>query len=187
MKNNTSTDWEFIVYTWDQQELGLNSLEIARKQLLFATTQPLFPKNMKPKVNEHIRLLRLQRGYSQENMADSLSLSTTAYGDIERGKTDLTLTRLAQIADVLGVDSAELLTGTIQESKALEAIPTPAVDTQHLQLIIEKQQLEIEKLSLEVDAWKRQYERAVARERLALELMQVVGNQAAPVRERIGF
>ncbi|RYY39087.1 XRE family transcriptional regulator, partial [archaeon] len=38
---------------------------------------------------------------SVENMADLLGLSTTAYGDIERGKTDLTLSRLSQIATVL--------------------------------------------------------------------------------------
>lgn len=52
---------------------------------------------------EKIRLQRLQRGLSQENMADLLNLSTTAYGDIERGKTDLTLSRLTQIATVLDV------------------------------------------------------------------------------------
>ena len=167
--------------------MGLNGTRNHLKAAFIHYGTLLFPKKMKAKVNEHIRLLRLQRGYSQENMADLLGLSTTAYGDIERGKTDLTLTRLFQIADALDVDSAELLTGTIQESKVIEAIPTSPVDSQRLELIIEKQQLEIEKLHLEIDAWKRQYERAVARERLALELMQAVGSQSASVRERIGF
>lgn len=144
---------------------------------------------MKPKVNEHVRLLRLQRGYSQENMADMLGLSTTAYGDIERGKTELTLSRLSQIADALGVDSTELLTGSIQESKAIEAVPTATtpVNQEPIQLLLEKQQLEIEKLRMEVEHWKRQYDKAASRERLALELMHALTKQETPVRERIGF
>lgn len=137
---------------------------------------------MKPKVNEHIRLLRLQRGYSQENMADMLGLSTTAYGDIERGKTDLTLTRLSQIANVLHVESAELLSGPVQEARAIEAVPTSSPDMQHLQFLIEKQKLEMEKLRLEAENWKRRYE-----ERIALELIRAIGTQTATSRERIGF
>lgn len=150
---------------------------------------------MKTKINENIRLLRLQRGYSQENMADLLHLSTTAYGDIERGKTDITLSRLEQIAQVLGVDSASLLlppSPPAVSQQAFEAVPvthqaTPTPDMSAIQLLLEKQQLEIEKLTLEVENWKRRYERAVTQEQLTRELINALTPQPAPARERIGF
>ncbi len=119
---------------------------------------------MKP--GETIRHLRQQRGYSQEAMADSLGLSTTAYGDIERGKTDLTISRLAQIADVLGTAPLAIL-GADDEADALR----------HQ---LEKQALEVEKLRLEAAYWKEKYD-----ERLRLELFGATLSHQT--RERIGF
>lgn len=131
---------------------------------------------------EKIRLQRLQRGLSQENMADLLNLSTTAYGDIERGKTDLTLSRLTQIAQVLAVSPLVLLSD--------EAIPAQVVEektdgiVQHeletLRLTIEKQQVELDKFRLEADYWKRKYD-----DRIAMEVLRSMGVEQK--RERIGF
>src|SRR5690606_29982111 len=58
---------------------------------------------------ERLRQARLQRGLSQENMADTLGISTTAYGDLERGRTEMTLSRLAAIGTALEVGIPELL------------------------------------------------------------------------------
>ncbi|GAB3639455.1 helix-turn-helix domain-containing protein [Spirosoma arcticum] len=137
---------------------------------------------MKHSLPERIRLQRLQRGLSQENMADLLSLSTTAYGDIERGKTDLTLSRLSQIAHVLDVSPVTLLTD--------EAIPAQVVDSQPkeianheletLRLTVEKQQVELDKLRLEADYYKRRYD-----DRIAMEVARSMG--VSQSRERIGF
>ena len=135
---------------------------------------------MKISVEEKIRLQRLQRGFSQENMADLLGLSTTAYGDIERGKTELTLSRLNQIAAVLDLAPIALLT---DDTVAVQVIP-PDEETEReretQQLTIEKQQLEIDKLRLEADYWKRKYD-----DRMALELLRSIGVEQT--RERIGF
>ncbi|WP_019990838.1 helix-turn-helix domain-containing protein [Rudanella lutea] len=132
-------------------------------------------------LSERIRLRRLQRGLSQENMADLLHLSTTAYGDIERGKTDLTLSRLSQIAAVFDLSPAALLTDEEPLTPA-EAVPLsdPSHELETLRLTVEKQQLELEKLRLETDYWKRRYE-----DRIAFELARALGQE--PVRERIGF
>ncbi len=59
-----------------------------------------------------IRQIRLSLGLSQENMADGLQISTTAYGDLERGKTEITISRLATIADIFNLDISDLLTDT---------------------------------------------------------------------------
>jgi XRE family transcriptional regulator, regulator of sulfur utilization len=58
---------------------------------------------------ERIRQIRLQKGLSQENMADMLGLSTTAYGDMERGRTELSVSRLENIAKLLDVALPDLL------------------------------------------------------------------------------
>lgn len=126
---------------------------------------------MKTNVIEKIRLLRLQKGYSQENMADLLGLSTTAYGDLERGKTELTLSRLQHIAAALDIELTTLLTDA--------ALPAPTAPDLTAQL--ETQQLEIEKLRLEIAHWKRKYQDQLTAQ-LARQLIE-----AQPPRERIGF
>ena len=57
---------------------------------------------------QRLKTLRLSKGWSQEEMANQLNLSVTGYAKIERGETDTNLSRLEQIAQVLGVDLVEL-------------------------------------------------------------------------------
>ena len=131
---------------------------------------------------EKIRLQRLQQGLSQENMADLLNLSTTAYGDIERGKTDLTLSRLSQIAQVLGVSPLALLTDEAISAQVIDEKPADMIshELETLRLTVEKQQVELDKLLLEADYWKRKYD-----DRIAMELFRSMGVEQK--RERIGF
>lgn len=131
---------------------------------------------------EKIRLQRLQRGLSQENMADLLGLSTTAYGDIERGKTDLTLSRLTQIATVLDLSPLALLTDEALTAQVIEAKTdeTTSHELETLHLLVEKQQVELDKLRLEADYWKRKYD-----DRIAMEVLRSMGVEQK--RERIGF
>ncbi|MBD2699334.1 helix-turn-helix transcriptional regulator [Spirosoma sp. BT702] len=137
---------------------------------------------MKNSIGEKIRLQRLQRGLSQENMADLLNLSTTAYGDIERGKTDLTLSRLTQIAQALDVAPLSLLSDDAIPAQVIEEKPDVVVhhELETLRLLVEKQQIELDKLRLEADYWKRKYD-----ERVAFDLLRSMGMEEK--RERIGF
>ena len=115
-------------------------------------------------------------------MADLLNLSTTAYGDIERGKTDLTLSRLSQIAQVLDVSPLTLLSDEAIPAQVIEAKPDELVSHEltTLRLMVEKQQVELDKLRLESDYWKRKYD-----ERIAMEVLRSMGVEQK--RERIGF
>jgi len=135
---------------------------------------------MKTTIEEKIRLQRLQRGFSQENMADLLNLSTTAYGDIERGKTELTLSRLNQIAAVLNLSPMALLADDAVAVQVISPDDETERERETLQLTVEKQQLEIDKLRLEADYWKRKYD-----DRIAMELLRSIGVEQT--RERIGF
>lgn len=57
------------------------------------------------------RKFREKTGFSQENFAHERDLPRTYYGDIERGKRNLTLESVFKIADALGVNPKELLEG----------------------------------------------------------------------------
>jgi transcriptional regulator with XRE-family HTH domain len=87
---------------------------------------------MKEKVAERIRLLRQQKGLSQQNLADELGITVAAYSNIERGVTDVNMTRLEQIAILLNTtpsslisdanhanDSSELVYGTLNNHVAM--------------------------------------------------------------------
>jgi len=62
------------------------------------------------KLHEKIRFMRQLQGWSQEDMADKLEMSVSGYAHIERGETDVQLSKLEKIAKVFGVDLLELLT-----------------------------------------------------------------------------
>jgi transcriptional regulator with XRE-family HTH domain len=62
------------------------------------------------KVGDKTRNLRTIKGLSQENMANLLGMSLVAYGDIERNKKDVNLSRLEQISEALGVAVTDILT-----------------------------------------------------------------------------
>lgn len=58
---------------------------------------------------EIIRELREQRQWTQEQMAEKLGLTRNGYAKIERGESTPTLTRLEDIAQVLGIRLSDLL------------------------------------------------------------------------------
>jgi transcriptional regulator with XRE-family HTH domain len=59
--------------------------------------------------HEKIRFLRQAKGWTQEEVADKLKMSQNGYGCIERGETDVNLSRLEQIADLFDIKLSELL------------------------------------------------------------------------------
>jgi transcriptional regulator with XRE-family HTH domain len=60
------------------------------------------------KVHEKIRFMRQSKGWSQEQMADKLNLSVNGYANIERGETDVQISRLEKIAETFGMELLEL-------------------------------------------------------------------------------
>lgn len=60
-------------------------------------------------VHEKIKFIRQLKGWSQEEVADKLAMSANGYGSIERGETDVNLSRLEQIADVFGIELSDLI------------------------------------------------------------------------------
>lgn len=59
-------------------------------------------------VHEKIRLIRETKGLTQEQLAEKLKMLPSAYGDIERGDSDIKLSRLEKIAESLEFKLSEL-------------------------------------------------------------------------------
>ena len=57
----------------------------------------------KKAIGENIRLKRVEKRLSQENMAFDLDISQAAYSKIELGQTELTVSRVFEIAEILEV------------------------------------------------------------------------------------
>jgi len=92
---------------------------------------------------EKIRLTRQLRGYSHEYIAQALDISQAAYSKIESGKTQLTIQRLFQIAEILEASIFDLLnTEIINRTQYLEEILGSNIIVKDK--IIQKQQEEID-------------------------------------------
>lgn len=60
-------------------------------------------------VRDKIRFIRQLKGWSQEEVAEKLEMSINGYANIERGETDVQISRLEQIAKIFGIDLTELM------------------------------------------------------------------------------
>ncbi|MEZ5671761.1 MAG: helix-turn-helix domain-containing protein [Thiotrichaceae bacterium] len=118
-------------------------------------------------VHEKIKVLRSLKNLSQEEMASKLGISTHAYAKIERGETDVNLSRLQEIAQVLAIDLAQLF--GLNEKNIFNFIGVVEIiqsnlGSQHHSFSmnlgysheLEKKQLIIEKLELEISYLKQQ-------------------------------
>jgi len=83
---------------------------------------------------DHIRLFRLAKGLTQENIADQLGISGSAYAKIERGQSDITISRIEEIACIFGLTTSQLIsiTDTIQKTSTLITSKVPEKPTNGL-------------------------------------------------------
>lgn len=72
-------------------------------------------------LGKKIRLLRHQKGWSQEDVAKRLDISIPAFSKIETGITDVNLSRLNQISKLFGLTLVQLLsTSDSEEEKQIQ-------------------------------------------------------------------
>jgi transcriptional regulator with XRE-family HTH domain len=65
-------------------------------------------QELQQRIGKQIKRLRSYNEMTQEQVAEKLHIDRNAYGEIERGKTDIHLSRLVQIANFFGVETGEL-------------------------------------------------------------------------------
>lgn len=137
---------------------------------------------MPTKLYKRIKFFRGINGWTQEFMAEKLKMSVIGYGNIERGDTDVTLSRLEEIAKILGIELQELfdshgkvvinlgetsVNGDNHGESAYQKVTNVRQEVEHelekAQLIIEQQikqiyllQQEVEHLKEIIDLLKKQ-------------------------------
>lgn len=68
------------------------------------------------KTHEKLRALRTAKGFSQQYVAHKLNLDPANYGRLERGEAKLTLDRLEQVLEILGVKMEDFVWYPLQQS-----------------------------------------------------------------------
>ena len=64
---------------------------------------------LKKEIGKKIEQIRTVKGWSRDQVADKIKMSVAGYGSIERGETNIRLTRLAQLAEIFEVTLSDLL------------------------------------------------------------------------------
>lgn len=101
--------------------------------------------------HEKIKWLRLQRDWSQDEMAHQLNMSASGYGAIERGETNTSYAKLQKIARVFNMDVSELESIDKKNIIHLEnnnATLTNCPSTNNIYLSPVELKYEVEKLNL---------------------------------------
>ena len=93
---------------------------------------------MKNIVADKIRLERLKQNLSQQNMADELGITAAAYSNLERGVSDISITRLFQVARILN-QTPQWFIEEMNSSKDLFKTDVRELNVQHDLLILQKE------------------------------------------------
>jgi transcriptional regulator with XRE-family HTH domain len=62
-------------------------------------------------LGRRVRAYRVERGLSQEKLAEKAHVHRTYVGSLERGERNVALINIVRLADALGIDPCELVTG----------------------------------------------------------------------------
>lgn len=119
-------------------------------------------------VQEKIRLVRKAKGWTQEVVAEKLEMSVNGYGDIERGDTDIKLSKLQKIADLFDLKLSELielnekgiLNLAYKQTNSYWSIGSNFNELQQLKLELEKSQLMNEYKDKEIVMLKHEIEKS---------------------------
>lgn len=73
-------------------------------------------------IGERLRLQRKKMGLTQEQAAELLGISSTYYGEIERGNRKLSIQRVLTVYEKMGLEPTYLLTGQQLTSKEVSSL-----------------------------------------------------------------
>ena len=67
-------------------------------------------------IGERLKKARIERKLTQEKLAEKLDVSIAFLSRIERGSSHISLKRLSQICDILGISEGSILNGSSNNS-----------------------------------------------------------------------
>jgi len=114
---------------------------------------------IKKELGRRLRLIRNVKGLSQENMAEGLGITQSAYAQIETGRTDINISRLESIAKIFQLSVAEIL--TFGDNSELNIANEPAAVYQRRGLIEAQKELAVRDYK-EIDFLQKEVSRLAA-------------------------
>ena len=69
---------------------------------------------MRSKLLEIIKNKRKHSSISQKEIAEKVGISPQAYSNLEKGKSEITLKRLDEILEVLGIQDEDIIQGELE-------------------------------------------------------------------------
>lgn len=63
-------------------------------------------------IGERLKKARIEKGYTQEQLAEKIDISVAFLSRVERGNSKINLNRLNQICDLLDISEGDVLSGT---------------------------------------------------------------------------
>lgn len=118
---------------------------------------------MNIQIGNKIRRLRENKGFSQEEMAEKLHISRSAYSRIENGETNSWVNHIEKLCENLDVKPEELLLNTenlYQTNNDSSAVQTNTHQDTHITInhlsdkVIELYEERIKELKEQVEYWK---------------------------------
>ena len=67
-------------------------------------------------IGERLKKARTERGLTQEKLSEKLDVSIAFLSRIERGSSHISLKRLSQVCDILGITEGSILNGSSNNS-----------------------------------------------------------------------
>ena len=98
--------------------------------------------------HEKIRVLRELNQWTQEEMAEKLEMSAGGYAKIERGDSQLNLSRLEQIAKIFNINVLELVQNDKGFTVQINDIVNQDNGTNQISVYSSPNEVEIEKLKM---------------------------------------
>lgn len=118
---------------------------------------------MNSSIGNKIRRLRENKGFSQEEMAERLSISRSAYGRIENGETNSWVNHIEKLSKELEIKPEELFTSSdnlYQTNTDSSAVQNNTHNDTHITInhlsekVIELYEERIAELKEQVEFWK---------------------------------
>lgn len=101
---------------------------------------------MNSNLSNRLRALRHKKGLSQQNMADELNLTVAAYSNLERGVTQLTVTRLNTISEILNIPVGDFFMDDFIAAEPIEIYSSPRTQLMYIQDQLHYFRLQLDKV-----------------------------------------
>ena len=124
--------------------------------------------------HEKIRVLRELNQWTQEEMAEKLEMSAGGYAKIERGDSQLNLSRLEQIAKIFNINVLELVQNDKGFTVQINDIVNQDNGTNQISVYSSPNEVEIEKLKMIIQHKDEVLQQKINENKLLRDMLELI-------------